>query len=94
MVGKTYSGLPRKEIEWYPKINNDLCTGCGVCMEFCPNHVFEKRGDEVVVVRPYDCLVGCQSCGPRCPTGAISFPSRKELKRMLRALREKYGTVR
>jgi len=51
----------------------------------------KKQGDKAVVVRPYDCLVGCESCRPRCPVGAISFPSRQELKQMLRELREKYG---
>ena len=58
MIEKTYSGLPRKEIEWYPKIDYDLCTSCGVCHQFCPNHVFENEGEKVVVARPYDCLVG------------------------------------
>jgi len=88
---KTYSGLPRKDIEWYPTIDYKLCTGCGVCADFCHEHVYEKQGDKVVVARPYDCLVSCESCRPRCPVGAIKFPSRQELKQMLRALREKYG---
>jgi NAD-dependent dihydropyrimidine dehydrogenase PreA subunit len=55
------------------------------------NMFMKKQGDKAVVVRPYDCLVGCESCRPRCPVGAISFPSRQELKQMLRELREKYG---
>ncbi|MEM2884533.1 MAG: ferredoxin family protein [Thermoproteota archaeon] len=88
---KTYSGIPRKEIEWYPTIDSDLCTGCGVCVEFCHEHVYEKQAKKAIVARPYDCLVGCESCRPRCPVGAISFPSRVDLKRVLRALREKYG---
>lgn len=91
MGEKTYSGLPRKEIKWYPTINYALCTDCGICVEFCHDHVYEKQGDKVVVARPYDCLVSCESCRPRCPVDAISFPSRKELKQTLRALREKYG---
>ncbi|MEM2937470.1 MAG: ferredoxin family protein [Candidatus Bathyarchaeia archaeon] len=91
MIGKTYAGLPRKEIEWYPKIDYNLCTGCGVCMEFCPNHVFKKNGEKVVVAQPYDCSVGCKACAQRCPVGAISFPTREELKQMLRTLRKKYG---
>jgi NAD-dependent dihydropyrimidine dehydrogenase PreA subunit len=88
---KTYLGIPRKEIRWHPTINHDLCTGCGICVDFCHEHVYEKQGDKAVVARPYDCLVGCESCRPRCPVGAISFPSRQELKQMLRELREKYG---
>jgi len=91
MIEKSYSGLPRKEIKWYPKIDYDICTNCGVCLEFCRNHVFENEGDRVVIARPYDCLVGCKACAPRCPVGAISFPTRDELKQMLRTLRKKYG---
>ncbi|MGQ9551941.1 MAG: 4Fe-4S dicluster domain-containing protein [Candidatus Bathycorpusculaceae bacterium] len=91
MSEKTYSGLPRKEIKWFPTIDHDLCTGCGICVEFCHEHVYEKQGDKALVARPYDCLVSCESCRPRCPVGAISFPSRAELRQMLKALREKYG---
>jgi NAD-dependent dihydropyrimidine dehydrogenase PreA subunit len=86
-----YSGLPRKEIEWYPKINYDLCTSCEVCLNFCHNEVFTKDGDKVVVSQPYNCLVGCKACAPLCTAGAITFPSRDKLKAMLRALRKKYG---
>jgi NAD-dependent dihydropyrimidine dehydrogenase PreA subunit len=91
MIGKTYSGLPREEIEWYPKIDYNLCTGCGACIEFCPNNVFKKNGEKVVVAKPYDCTVGCKACAQRCPVGAINFPTREELKQMLRILRKKYG---
>jgi MinD superfamily P-loop ATPase len=27
-----------------------------------------------VVVKPYNCLVGCQTCANLCPVGAIEFP--------------------
>ncbi|MBS7631310.1 ferredoxin family protein [Candidatus Bathyarchaeota archaeon] len=93
MDEQTYSGLPRNEIEWYPKIDYNLCTGCGVCVDFCHDNVYDRQGDKVVVARPYNCLVGCESCRPRCPVGAISFPSRKGLKQMLRELRKKYGYI-
>ncbi|MGQ9515590.1 MAG: 4Fe-4S dicluster domain-containing protein [Thermoproteota archaeon] len=91
MVRKTYSELPREEIKWYPKIDYDLCASCETCLKFCPNGVFERRGDKIVVARPYDCVVGCQACASLCPNKAISFPTRKELKQMLEALRKKYG---
>lgn len=88
---KTYSGLPRKEIEWFPKIDYDLCTDCGLCVEKCDHRVYARQSDRVVVAQPYECLVGCESCRHRCPVGAISFPSRDELRQMLRTLRKKYG---
>jgi len=31
----TWKGIPREEIEWYPTVNKDKCTGCGMCMTGC-----------------------------------------------------------
>ncbi len=91
MTDETYMGVPRKEIEWYPTIDYDKCTACDVCVDFCHDNVYDKQGDKVVVARPYDCLVSCESCRSRCPVEAISFPSRKDLKSMLRELRKKHN---
>ncbi len=91
MAEKTYLGLPRNEIDWSPRINYELCINCGVCLEKCDHKVYAKDGEKVIVAQPYECVVGCESCRHRCPTGAISFPTRDDLKLMLRALRKKYG---
>lgn len=53
--------------------------------------VYKIVGGKVVVDEPYNCNVPSQSCAPRCPTDAIIFPSKEELKRQLRELRKKYG---
>ncbi|MGQ9624443.1 MAG: ATP-binding protein [Candidatus Bathycorpusculaceae bacterium] len=87
-------GLPRKEIEWYPRIDYEKCdpSKCDYfCVDYCHMKVYKRVGDKVVVDDPYNCNVPSQSCAPRCPTGAISFPSKEELKRQLRELRQKYG---
>jgi len=86
-----YLGIPRREIAWYPRIDYELCANCGLCLKFCQHNVYAKEGEKVVVAQPYNCVVGCQSCGPKCPKGAIKFPSRTDLKQMLRTLRAKYG---
>ena len=89
-----YTGLPRAEIDWFPRIDQAKCRPeeCGQrCLKYCPFHVFAAEGERVVVVRPYECNVGDESCRFQCPVGAISFPTRKELKEMLRALRAKMG---
>ncbi|GAB4379307.1 MAG: ferredoxin family protein [Calditrichia bacterium] len=87
----SYMGIPREEIPWYPTINEDLCTNCGSCLDFCDNDVFEQGELTMKVVNPYNCVVGCDACARDCPEGAISFPDKKELVQKLRELREVYS---
>ncbi len=90
MVEEDFGRIPRSEIKWYPRIDYDLCTQCGVCVEFCHQRVFEA-GDRTEVARPYSCVVGCSGCAGECPAGAITFPTLADLRDMLRELRVKYG---
>ncbi len=90
----TYTGLPRNEIDWFPRIDQEKCKPdeCGfICIKLCPFSVFSrKRNGLVDVSKPYECNVGDESCKFHCPYGAISFPTRYELKEMLRTVRSKY----
>jgi len=90
----TYAGLPRNEIDWFPRIDMEKCQPekCGlVCVKYCPFGVFSIKGNGLVEVsRPYECNVGDESCKFQCPYDAISFPSREVLKDMLRKVRAKY----
>jgi NAD-dependent dihydropyrimidine dehydrogenase PreA subunit len=89
MAGRDYMGFPREQIPWYPTIQADLCTGCGSCLEFCSNDVFELGDDGVMqVINPYNCVVGCTSCAKMCPVDAITFPAQQELVALLRKLRQ------
>ncbi len=69
-------GVPRKEIPWYPKIDPAVCIGCGLCAVICGRGVYsyDLVDKKPVVVKPYNCLVGCQTCANLCPVGAIEFP--------------------
>lgn len=93
MAEETYLGLPRREIPWYPQIDYEKCIGCLTCVNNCPHGVYDVKGNppRPFVVNPYNCIVGCISCARLCPSGAIRFPSKEELKEILRKLREKYG---
>ncbi len=80
-------GIPRKEIEWYPRINYEKCIGCGLCFLTCSGRVvfdwdFDKR--RPIVARPYNCMVGCSTCSMMCPMEAISFPSKEYLEEFKR----------
>jgi NAD-dependent dihydropyrimidine dehydrogenase PreA subunit len=86
----SYKGIPREEIPWFPTVNEDKCTGCSSCVEFCIHGVFKFDGKSHVV-KPYNCVVGNTSCRSFCPEKAITFPTYAELKAALTELRDKHG---
>ncbi len=55
-------------------VDQDLCTGCGLCESTCPE-VFEMQ-DDVAVVKvdtvPKDAEESCQQAAEDCPVEAIS----------------------
>lgn len=73
-----WHGIPRKEIPWFPTIDNDTCIGCELCYVTCGREVydFDVENRHGVVARPFNCLVGCSTCATVCPSQAISFPGR------------------
>jgi NAD-dependent dihydropyrimidine dehydrogenase PreA subunit len=81
--------IPREMIPWFPTINYGLCTGDRECVEFCPHQVFvwDEATSRTLVASPYSCAVGCDGCTQVCPVGAITFPSKDELRATLRRLR-------
>jgi len=46
--------------------------------------VFEWVEGKPKVVRHYDCVVGCTTCGNLCLGNAISFPDLQELRRLFK----------
>ncbi len=56
-----------------PEIELDeaRCTGCGLCVDFCPVNVFEMSAEGLPrAVRVADCWA-CDTCVGQCPTGAL-----------------------
>jgi NAD-dependent dihydropyrimidine dehydrogenase PreA subunit len=82
----TWQGRPREQVPWYPTVYPERCDGCGECLRFCPNGVFELDGesDRAIVVDPFHCVVGCDACTRICKRGAIRFPPREMLARLHR----------
>jgi NAD-dependent dihydropyrimidine dehydrogenase PreA subunit len=76
----------RDNIEWYPAIDPSRCTGCGVCFAFCPKGVFvmDDQTGKAVVTNPYECVVLCSGCVPKCLQQAISFPRREDFEHFVR----------
>ncbi len=71
---RPWHGIPRDEIPWSPKIDEDACIGCQLCYITCGRSVYEMEDGVAVAVDPMNCAVGCSTCANICPTGAITFP--------------------
>lgn len=54
----------------YPIVDENLCIGCGVCVEVCPKNVFKVIDDVSRVMNPEFCD-DCGTCIAGCSQGAI-----------------------
>jgi len=54
-----------------PIIDEDECSGCGICVDACPDSVLELVEDVAQPVNEDDCT-GCGTCMEECPMGAIT----------------------
>jgi len=92
---RPWHGVPRDEIVWHPIVDDDLCSGCGVCVTGCGRTVFayDYERQKAVVVEPLHCMVGCVTCSNVCPQGAVSFPSLDSLRELMEK-REVLATAR
>ena len=65
-----------KEFMMNARVDSDLCTGCGLCVDTCPD-VFRMGEDDVAVVIgepvPSGAKDTCQEAADDCPTEAISI---------------------
>lgn len=83
-----WEGHPREHIPWFPIVSEDLCDGCGKCIEVCPKDVFEKNEvGKVEVVEPFLCIVGCCFCKSACEPQAIVMPQKEMLDQFRHGIR-------
>ena len=57
------------------RVDQDVCTGCGLCADTCPD-VFELSGDTARVLVdavPADSVEACKEAASDCPVEAITI---------------------
>jgi ferredoxin len=56
-----------------PVVDQELCIGCGVCEEICPE-VFEIKEEKSWVIGPKKCEdCDCEEAATSCPVDAIEL---------------------
>ena len=55
------------------KIDEDVCSGCKICVTICPTDVirFNEEREKAVIAYPLDCCT-CYFCEEDCPESAIT----------------------
>lgn len=56
-----------------PEVNQEICTGCGDCVNYCPSGAVAVVNGKATVVNADACDY-CTECETICPSGAIKCP--------------------
>lgn len=62
--------------EFTARVDRELCTGCGACIDHCRFQALALDGVTCVVSK--DRCLGCGLCVNHCPTGALTLAPRPE----------------
>ena len=56
------------------KLDQEACTGCGICIDVCPREVLVLQNNKAEIT-DLDACMECGACAVNCPFGAISVNS-------------------
>jgi Fe-S-cluster-containing hydrogenase component 2 len=54
------------------QVNKEECTGCGICVDTCPEEAITMDGDTARIDAAK--CTECGLCVDACPSGAITIP--------------------
>ncbi len=60
-----------KKKKYAVTVLKDRCKECGICIEFCPQKVFDRGPDEKSEPARVEDCIGCMLCQYRCPDFAV-----------------------
>jgi MinD superfamily P-loop ATPase containing an inserted ferredoxin domain len=52
------------------QLDENKCTGCGMCLDVCPHEVFKMNGSHAAI-QNRDACMECGACSQNCPVDAI-----------------------
>jgi len=59
-----------------PWVNQEMCTGCGTCVEECPVDAIALTDDDVALIDEEHCI-RCGTCHDVCPAEAVRHDSER-----------------
>jgi len=65
-----------RETKNMPWINEDLCVGCGVCVDDCPVGAITLKEDQKAIINEDECI-RCGRCHDVCPQEAVRHDSER-----------------
>jgi ferredoxin len=65
-----------KETRNMPWVNEDMCVGCGVCVDDCPAGAITLKDDQKAIINEDECI-RCGRCHDVCPKEAVRHDSER-----------------
>jgi ferredoxin len=82
-----------KEIKNMPWINEDLCVGCGECVDDCPVGAITLKEDQKAIINEDECI-RCGRCHDVCPQEAVRHDSERIPKEVEANIEKTKGLLR